>query len=375
MTGASQLGNVPGFSYFRVPGPVVPSLEPSSTQFPGSPAITNNTRIAFKGNYSVPDQRHLSTTIGKTGVYWRNLSIPTNKIKLIANPDTLGLNSEGTGSTAPPSAANNMAFFVASDNENAPTIGGIYKASLSDTPAPQKLVSLNGTLVPNAIGDVLDDSVFNRFGEGVSVSATGQYVAFWGAWGTKTRSVTVKCPADGNQDVIKICMDNSPAGDGVYTQSVPVNQGIFVHNRNNGKTYMVASTVTFGTAGIQDFVYWTFSGAPPSESEEGDDREEPRWRSSAFVAVTNLSQTNFNTAFKAKNLAPPATAAVDGIYSRKYVNLAPQLIKRVLETGQIATSVDAEAPIGALVVGVGLERDALRTGAGKILVHSQREHA
>ena len=138
-----------------------------------------------------------------------------------------------------------------------------------------------------------------------------------------------------------------------------------MHNQKDGKTYMVARTVTFGTAGIQDFVYWTFSGAPPSESEEGDDREEPRWRSSAFVAVTNLSQTNFNTAFKAKNLAPPATAAVDGIYSRKYANLTPQLIKTVLETGQDATKVDVEAPIGALIVGVGLERDALRTGAGK----------
>ena len=150
VTGASQLGNVPGFSYFQVPG-VVPSTK--FDQFPGSPAITNNTRIAFKGNYSVPDPDALGETIGKTGVYWRNLASPTNKIKLLANPDTLQLGS--TGSTAPPSAANNMAFFVASDNENAPTFGGIYKASLSDTPAPQKLVSLNETLVPNATGGSL----------------------------------------------------------------------------------------------------------------------------------------------------------------------------------------------------------------------------
>jgi hypothetical protein len=83
------------------------------------------------------------------------------------------------------------------------------------------------------------------------------------------------------------------------------------------------------------------------------------------VAVTGLSQTNFNTAFKAKKLLSRASAPVDGIYSRKYVNLAPLSIKKVLETGQNATSVDADAPDGALIVGVGLERDALRTGAGK----------
>ena len=86
VTGASQLGNVPGFSYFQVPG-VVPSTK--FDQFPGSPAITNSTKIAFKGNYSVPDPSDPTKTIGKTGVYWRNVNLTsnTNKIKLLANPE------------------------------------------------------------------------------------------------------------------------------------------------------------------------------------------------------------------------------------------------------------------------------------------------
>ena len=153
ITGASKLGIVPEFSFFEVPeAPGVPF-----DVFPGAPAVTDVSTIVFKGNYTVD-------LVGKTGVYYRDLveeAIPfaegidlepaggTNPVVLIANnTDTL---IPGTttvfGSTAPPSAANRQAVFAGFDNEENPTLGGIYLAPLAETPPLTTLVRI-GAQVP-----------------------------------------------------------------------------------------------------------------------------------------------------------------------------------------------------------------------------------
>ncbi|HEX6975290.1 MAG TPA: hypothetical protein VF147_12885, partial [Vicinamibacterales bacterium] len=136
VTGASLLGavtNYPGttltFPQYSVPG------APAGTrfdQFPGGPAATNGTIIAFKGNYTDP-----ADGLGKTGVYFRDVSANqgTSPVQLVANTDTVIPNPAGAptvkfGSTAPPSAANGYMVFTGLDIEDAPTRGGIYRAPL-----------------------------------------------------------------------------------------------------------------------------------------------------------------------------------------------------------------------------------------------------
>ena len=70
-TGASMLGDVyeggvQTFPYFQVPVHGAVTAGTGFDQFPGSPAVTERTTIAFKGNFSVGG-------VGKTGVFYRDL--------------------------------------------------------------------------------------------------------------------------------------------------------------------------------------------------------------------------------------------------------------------------------------------------------------
>jgi hypothetical protein len=189
VTGASKLGGVPDFAFFQVPeSPGTPF-----DVFPGAPAVTDGATIVFKGNYTVD-------LIGKTGVYYRDLvdgdindgpGAGTNPVVLIANNTTTKIpgTSQVFGSTAPPSAATldgqRMAVFAGFDNEESPTLGGIYLAPLAPylpgaQPKLQTLVAIGGE-----VPDEKKGVVFNRLGEGVSFD--GRFVAFWGAWGTETK--------------------------------------------------------------------------------------------------------------------------------------------------------------------------------------------
>ena len=51
---------------------------------------------------------------------------------------------------------------------------------------PKPLVAI-GDYVPGQFPDA--NGAFNKLGEGVSVSASGRHVAFWGAWGADTRTL------------------------------------------------------------------------------------------------------------------------------------------------------------------------------------------
>ena len=323
-TAESLLGAVPEFTQFSVPG------APAGTrfdQFPGAPAPTNGKFVVFKGNYT-------DGGISKTGVFYRNVldgagALPT---QLIASSNTLIPGTTTTfGSTAPPSASGNKMVFLGVDDEENPTLGGIYLAPLAPTPALKALVRIGGA-VPGVSGQK-----FNRLGEGLSFD--GRFVGFWGAWGSATRTVELKCATDGNPDLIASCKD--------LTVQVPVNQGIFVHDTVNGVTKQIART---GGAKL-DFLFWVFSGRPPGVGDEDGSLETARWRSSAFVSLTAKDGKPV-TAFKAL-----LTSGVQGIYLRPTPTAT---IRTVLETGTDARKIDPEAPVGSLITALGVERDAFR---------------
>ncbi len=374
ITGAAKLGNVPGFNFYGVPefGDIAFEV------FPGAPSVTNGDTIVFKGNYTAEG-------VPRTGVYYRQL-VPgpaggTSPSVMIANSAHTPI--PGTrvifGSTAPPNAADNKAVFAGFDNEEAPTLGGIYLAPLRYQPPLTTLVRI-GERVPG-------QSAAHRFtaiGEGIAFD--GRFVGFWGAWGKGSRTVKLYCKEEGNRDRIAYCNqalycaatgtilgdpdsicddeDDPRYGRSCYTKrTVPAKQAIFVHDTKTGKTFPVA------TRGKQfdEFLYWNYSGRVPCASDhhgsEGseDDGEAVRWRSSAFLAVSAGAGATFHTAFKARSgrlrngvYANP----VDGVYLHTGPGNAPVIV--AVDTTMNGQVLDPEAPPDSTVTEVGLEREGLR---------------
>ena len=114
---------------------------------------------------------------------------------------------------------------------------------------------------------------------------------------------------------------------------------------------------------IADFVYWTFSGKPPGvggSEEESDDGELPRWRSSAFVSVSQDLNGAFLAAFKARQgqLDPVENSyinPVDGIF----VGNSAQVVS-LLDTTQNGSLLDPAAPEGSLISALAIERESFR---------------
>ena len=373
VTGHAKLGHVPGMEHFRVP-------EFNGIQFevfPGAPAIADSNTIVFKGNFT-------AAGYARTGVYFRTLAPGEtggdSLSVLIANSvDTL---IPGTttifGSTAPPSAARGRAVFTGFDNEWAPTAGGIYAANLEFQPQLSALASI-GQPVPG-----LDEvAYFNDFGEALAFD--GRFVGFWGAWGDESRTVRLYCPQEGNKDRIAYCnqelvcrdtgetkgdptsicddVDDPNYGTSCYTErTVPVNQGIFVHDLNKNRTHLVAMT----TDGSEDFLFWNYAGKTPcvgmGHSEEGgeDDGESVRWRSSAFVAVSGHGAA-YRVAFKSRSRGDGGAESdkpVDTIYVAKGPGKPPP--KVVVDTTMDGQYLDPDAPPGSMILELGLEREGFR---------------
>ena len=375
ITGASKLGAVEDFSFFEVPEFRGTLFE----VFPGSPAVTGGDTIVFKGNYTAEG-------IGRTGVYYRRLEDQaaggTSPVVLIANNVDTVIPGTHTmfGSTSPPSAANGKVVFAGFDNEEAPTLGGIYLARLQNTPRLTTLVSIGGRVPGEA-----RDKTFNGLGEGGAFD--GRFVGFWGAWGEQTKTVRLYCQTEGNKDRIAFCNqnlvcegtgetlgdknsvcddENDPNfGNRCYQdKEVPVNQGFFVTDTKTGKTRMVAKT---GDQ-FDEFLFWNYSGKTPctggGHSEEGgeDDGEPARWRSSAFVAVAGRAGATYNAVFKARKgefVDKVWTDTVDGIYLRKGPGEG-QPFETVLDTTMSGQDLDPQAPEGSTIGELGIEREGLR---------------
>ena len=351
--GLNTLGAVPApetpeagvnwFPHFAVPG-AAPGTK--FDVFPGSPSITDSGVMVFKGNYT--------EGTGKTGVFFRSLEADEGlaPVQLIANTGTVipnlpeGVSDIRFGSTAPPSAAGCEVVFTGYDNEASPTYGGIYLAELRPEPELQTLVGI-GDPVPGETG-----ATFTQFGEALSFD--GRYVSFWGAWGAEKVTLWLDCPTDGNADLLAYCREF--VGDN-FPVEVPAHQGIFVHDTRTG----VTTRITTNAGDFNDFLFWTFSGRPPGVGESDDsDGEPPRWRASAFTAVSAGPGNTFKVAFKARtgSVDPDEHAyvePVDGIYLSDGATLST-----VLSTGQEGRSVDPAAPEGSVVTTLAIERESLR---------------
>jgi hypothetical protein len=330
--------------------------------FPGAPSITNNNFIAFKGNFQVGN-------VSKTGVFFRQLTPNaeyggTNDVKFVASSDTEIPNpnnacSPGTkfGSTAPPSAAGSTMVFVGVDNEDDPSCGGIYQASLVPNPTLNVLINLGETLVPG----LSPNEPLTGLGEGLSYDES--LLAFWGSWGNETKTVRLFCPttgeqarrdycnnATGNGDPNSIC-DNDPDTPCYQEKEVPVNQGIFVLDVASGVLYLIARTSTDNGVEFDDFVFWNYSGAPPGvgpeDADSDPDQEPPRFRSSAFVSVS--SGGGQAVVFKARTGELDSdniyVDPVDGIYLKTKGSGEPWSgsSRTVVETGDLGTQLDLEA--------------------------------
>jgi len=346
-TGASMVGDVPGFGHFQVPIPDVPAGT-GFDQFPGSPAVTERNTIVFKGNFSAGG-------VGGTGVFYRNVVANGGvaPIELVASSFTDIPRRKGSqgaavkfGSTAPPSAAGKYVVFAGYDNEASPTAGGIYRARLGTKPIVLEKIVAIGDPVPGE-----RNQTFKAFGEAVSLSSNGRTLLFWGSWGPETRTVTLSCPSEGNKAVREYC--KSVTGDGLDVQ-VPANQGFFVRDLQLGTTTAIART----GGEFRDFLYWNFSGRAPGmgEGEEGrDDIEElARWRTATFGAVSGSGVPSVS-AFKART-----ADGEDGIYIRDALPSKAGAVTTLLKTGMPGATLDVETPPGAVITSLGIERDGFR---------------
>ncbi|SFN59235.1 hypothetical protein [Dokdonella immobilis] len=360
VTGASLLGSALeadqvtlSFPWYSVPGAI---LGTRFDQFPGSPAVTNGRYIVFKGNYTDP-----LDGLGRTGVYFRDVlgGTPTPYTGLIADSNTLVPNqpkggSVKFGSTAPPSAANGLVYFTGLDIEEAPTLGGIYRAQIPASPPPLAPLALPLSVMVG-IGDPVPGeppgAVFNGLGEGLSVSSDGNLVAFWARWGTETFEKTLLCPTDGNADLIAFCNETYPDG---LVVNIPVHQGIFIHDATSGITSAVARTQNDG---VEDLLFWVFSGRPPGVGgTEDTDIEPARWRSSGFAALSFEVDQPTQVVFKAQR------NGLVGLYLRESSVLELPL-RTVAEVGTTpGTELDPLAPAGSLISSVGVEREGFRNG-------------
>jgi hypothetical protein len=350
VTGASLLGSAVetdqvtlSFPWYSVPGAL---LGTRFDQFPGSPALAGGRFILYKGNYTDPVDG-----LGRTGIYFRDVlnTTPVPFTGLIANSNTVIPNqpvggSVRFGSTAPPSAANGFVYFTGLDIEEAPTLGGIYRAPIASTPTLQVVAGIGGQVPGEAPG-----MTFTRFGEALSLNSTGSRALFWAAWGTETFQKTLICPTDGNPDIIAYCNEQHPNG---FVVEVPVKQGLFVFDQPTQTLRAVAKT---GSEGLTDMVFWGFSGRAPSAGGSIEPGEElARWRSATFAALNSPTPETLQVVFKSER------GDTNGLYLRE--GLVRQFpLTTVAEVGTTSgTAIDPQAPAESLVSAVGIERDGFR---------------
>lgn len=342
------------FAQYLVPGDGV-----KFDQFPGAPSPTGNI-VTFKGNWTD------SNGTAQTGVYLRDMvanggtspvvkiaergdAIPSNAI-----PTTGYTGSGKFGSTSPPSAAGGKMVFTGLDVEEAPKAGGIFMAPLTANATLTTVVGFQ-TVVPKNGTNTL-----SAIGEGLSFD--GRYVGFWGGWGTETFARQVQCATDGNAIVRQACLDQDKSGtakDGIYTFDVLKNQGIFLADTQLNKLFLVAQTGAL----YDDFLFWNFSGnAGQGGSDDSEDLEGARWRSSAFMAIDG-NDVVFKAAQGYVDGLEGKTGGTSGLFGALDVSDAFSDIDlfTILKTGMNGGLVDANAA-NMDITALGIERDGFRNG-------------
>jgi len=341
-----------GYPQFLVPNQATPT---KFDQFPGAPSPDGNI-ITFKGNWTD------SAGAAQTGVYFRDMSGDAPAVKVAERGDAIPSNAIPTGyggtgvfdSTSPPSAAGGKMVFTGLDNEAAPTAGGIFMAPLTDNPTLTTVAGFQ-TVVPNDWSKTL-----TAFGEGLSFD--GRFVGFWGGWGTETFARQVQCATDGNATVLQACLDqdvNDMAKDGIYTFDVLKNQGIFLADTELKKLYLVAQTGAL----FDDFLFWNFSGnAGQGGSEDSEDLEGARWRSSAFLAIDG-NDIVFKAAQGYVDGKFGKTGGTSGLFGALDVSdmFSYDDLFTIIKTGMDGGLLDPKAA-GIDIVSLGIERDGFRNG-------------
>lgn len=284
-------------------------------QYPGAPDIATISRLGrvqsvavFKGNASVEEAPTEEAATETTGVYFRSMT-RNSPIVMIADTMTAIPGSETLfGSTAPPSAHGNLVVFVGSDNEDMPTIGGIYVADITAKDVP-------GSVRPLVeIGDAIPDgggASFARFNE--TLSFDGRTVAFFGS-----------------DDVAP--QENPSALQGIYTVDV-----------RSGVVSKIVDTNTNVPDLAEPFPSFLFESSPMGGEQEGV------LKFPAFLAIDGS-----NVAFLAH-----APNDVVGIYLSQQGRTGPRTLKTVLDTTNDGGLLDPQLA-GVPVSELSMERDALR---------------
>lgn len=284
-------------------------------QYPGAPDITTISKLGrvdfvavFKGNASVEVEPTAEDGTETTGIYIRNIT-RNGPIEMVADTMTPIPGSETLfGSTAPPSAQGNLVVFVGSDNEELPTVGGIYVADITAPDIPgsvRPLVELGDT-IPNSGG-----AAFARFNE--TLSFDGKTVAFFGS------------------DVVAPQL-NPTALQGIYTVDV-----------QTGLVKKIVDTNTNVPDLSEPFPSFLFESSPMGGEQEGV------LKFPAFLAIEGE-----NVAFLAH-----APNDVVGIYLSQQGKIGPQTLRTVLDTTNDGGLLDP-ALAGVPVSELSVERDALR---------------
>ena len=279
-TGASLLGAVPGFEQFSVPG-----ITPAGRfdQFPGAPAV-DGTTIVFKGNYTDGDA-------GETGVFFRDAAVAASADaahRQLRHPDPQ------PARRGRPTRHGRVRLHGATERRG--RHGGLHRSGHRGGTDPGWRLPGTHRRGPGARATGRASAIRCRAWHrptcsprSVRASRSTAGSSPSGVHGARPSRSRSSAPRTATRTCSPTATTTYPDG---YVADAPVHQGIFIHDTVTDTTSAVATSDSLDAeAQFDTFQYWTFSGKPPTDGTGGDEggdesQELPRWRSSAFAAVS-----------------------------------------------------------------------------------------